>query len=368
MMAAPKESTRAPYERWIPVARQVVRRTLRLGWDDVFEIYSYVPTIPLAEALALEARRSGSDTHVTLMTDDLWFTSMQELPTRWLRSASPAEHALNKTITAYIYLGGPADARRFRGIPSEKFSANAMGGMRQDEPLDRRKVRQVDLAIGRVTPERAEAYGLDFARWRKSYEAALAVDLEEIRKAGAAVARKLGGQRRVRIWSDAGTDLAVATRAVPPAVDDGIISPEDLRRGFVRTTLPAGSVAVAIDPVSAAGSVHFADPVFRYGRTVRGLRMTFGKGRLESWSAEENADIIARDMRELRGSRRRLGWMTIGLNRAAEPCMLDNSMVNEDVGFGMGVHPGLDRRSASGPQFDATSGTAHLEVDGRSLA
>ena len=66
-----------PFEQWIPLARQVVRTSLGLGWKDVFEIYTYIPTIPLAEALALEARRAGSDTHLTLMTDDLWFTSMQ---------------------------------------------------------------------------------------------------------------------------------------------------------------------------------------------------------------------------------------------------------------------------------------------------
>ena len=77
------------FQQWIPVAKQVVRRTLGLRWRDVLEIYSYIPTIPLAEALALEARRAGSDTHITLMTDDLWFTSMKELPTRWLRAPSP---------------------------------------------------------------------------------------------------------------------------------------------------------------------------------------------------------------------------------------------------------------------------------------
>ena len=40
------------FERWTELARQVVRVSLRLGWSDVFEIYTYVPTIPLAEALA----------------------------------------------------------------------------------------------------------------------------------------------------------------------------------------------------------------------------------------------------------------------------------------------------------------------------
>src|SRR6058998_661108 len=122
------------FESWIPLARQVVRTSLRHGWKDVFTIYTYTLTIPLAEALALEARRVGSDTHLTLMTDDLWFTSMHELSTKWLSTASPVEHAIAEAETAHIYLGGPADARRMRDIPPEKFEANSLGGDRQHEP------------------------------------------------------------------------------------------------------------------------------------------------------------------------------------------------------------------------------------------
>src|SRR2546425_384467 len=127
------------FESWIPLARQVVRTSLRLGWKDVFTIYTYPATIPLAEALALEARRAGSDTHLTLMTDDLWFTSMHELSAKWLSAASPIEHALAETETAHIYLGGPADARRMRDIPPEKFEANSLGGDRQHEPRKKRR-------------------------------------------------------------------------------------------------------------------------------------------------------------------------------------------------------------------------------------
>ena len=245
------------YQRWIPLAHQVVRRTLDLRWKDVLEVYSYIPTIPIAEALALEARRAGSDTHITLMTDDLWFTSMKELPTRWLRTPSPVESAIGGVITANVYLGGPADARRMRDIPPEKFEANSLGGTRQDEPRRTRRVREVDLSIGRVTPERAEAYGLDYRRWRASYEDALAVDLEEIQAAGKALARSLTGRRKVRVCSDAGTDLRFTTKPIPPVVSDGIIDAADVRRGFVETSLPAGRVAwyVAQGPYAKLGDM-----------------------------------------------------------------------------------------------------------------
>src|SRR5213592_3488849 len=189
------EPTNPGFAQWIPLARQVVRTSLHLVWKDVFTIYTYPPTIPLAEALALEARRVGSDTHLTLMTDDLWFTCMQELSTKWLSTASPAEHAIARAETAHIYLGGPADARRMRDIPAEKFEANNLGGDRQHEPRRRRRVRDIDLPIGRLTPERAETYGLDYEKWYSSYHRALAVDLKEINAPAPRLPARSGGGR-----------------------------------------------------------------------------------------------------------------------------------------------------------------------------
>lgn len=356
----PKEPA---FELWTPLARQVVRTSLRLSWKDVFEIYTYIPTISLAEALALEARRMGSDTHLTLMTDDLWFTSMQELSTRWLRLPSPAEYAIGTAITADVYLGGPGDARRMRDIPPEKFDANSLGGLRQDEPRRKRKVRHVDLPIGRVTRERAEAYGLDYKRWHRSYRTALAVDLKVIRKEGTALARSLSGRKKVRLLSDAGTDLRFETKPIPPVVNDGIISPTDVRRGFVDTSLPAGKLEAAMRPESVTGEVHSTDPFFLTGRTVVRPWYRIDAGKVVECGAEEHGELLRHALSQSKVAQTRLGYFTIGLNPAAEPCMLDNSFVKDDVGIGLGPHPQLERRAADPSVFFyATTGPLRLEI------
>jgi len=353
------------FQKWIPLANQVVRRTLGLRWKDVFEIYSYIPTIPLAEALALEARRAGSDTHITLMTDDLWFTSMRELTTRWLSSPSPVESAIDGTITANVYLGGPGDARKMRDVPPEKFEANSLGGTRQHEPRRRRRVRDVDLSIGRVTPERAEAYDLDYGRWRSNYENALAVDLKDISSAGKALARSLTGRRKVRIRSDAGSDLRFTTKPLPPLVSDGIIDAADVRRGLVETSLPAGRVEVAIEPTSVEGEVRASDPMFAMGRTIRGTWYEVHGGRIVASGAEENGELLGRLLASAKVPKTRIGWFSVGLNPAAEPVMLDNSIVKDDIGIGLGAHPQLERKAAEADPaaglYDAI-GVASLEI------
>jgi aminopeptidase len=351
------------FARWIPLAKQVVRRSLGLRWDDVLEIYSYTPTIPLAEALAMEARRAGSDTHITLMTDDLWFTSMRDLHVRWLRAPSKAELAINKTITASIYLGGPRDARRMRDIPPEKFSANAIGNMKQDKPRRRRGVRHLDLPIGRVCPERAEAYGLDYERWERSYNAALAVDLKEIRRAGLEWHRKLAGKRKIRISSPSGTDLRFQTKAAQPMVDDGIISASDVRRGFAEASLPAGKIVSAISPDSADGVVLSTDPVFLMGRPIKGLSLRFAKGVLVEWSALGHAELLDNLLQNRRAGGNRMGWFSIGLNPAPEPCMLDNSIVQNYIGIGLGPHPILELTKAKQSDgFETIIGIATVEI------
>ncbi len=363
-MSVPSHQTPLPLEQWIPLARQVVRSSLRLAWKDVLEIYTYTPTIPLGEALALEARRAGSDTHLTLMTDDLWFTSMRELSTRWLSQPSPVEFAIHDAITADVYLGGPGDARRMRDILPEKFDANSLGNQRQDEPLRRRRVRHVDLPIGRVNPERAEAYGLDFTRWQASYHAALGVDLKAIRKRGVTLARSLRGRKKVRITSDAGTDLWFETKPIAPIVDDGIIDAQDIRRGFVNTSLPAGRLEGAIRPDSVEGEVRSSDPMFFAGRTIVRPWFIAKAGKIVKWGAEEHEELLDRMLGQSKVERARLGWFTIGLNPAAEPCMLDNSIVADDVGLGLGPHPQLQRKAADPSVFFyETVGQVRVSVD-----
>lgn len=350
------------FENWISIARQVVRSSLRLNWKDVFEIYTYIPTIPLAEALALEARRAGSDTHLTLMTDDLWFTSMRELSMKWLSQPSPAEYAIGKAITADVYLGGPADARRMRDIPPAKFDANALGGFKQDAPRRRRKVRHVDLPIGRVTPERAESYGLDYSRWQRNYQAALAVDLKDIQARGTALRRSLFRRGVIRVVSEAGTDLRFETKPLAPIVDDGIISATDVRRGFVETSLPAGKLEAAMWPESVKGEVHATDSIFFGGRTILRPWYRIVAGRIVKWGADEHKDLLDHVLRQSKVASARLGHFSVGLNPAAKPCMLDNSIVMNDVGLGLGPHPLLERRAVDASvSFYSTIGPARIE-------
>jgi leucyl aminopeptidase (aminopeptidase T) len=146
-------------------------------------------------------------------------------------------------------------------------------------------------------------------------------------------------------------------------IEDGIISDSDRKRGFVSTSLPAGKIVCAVQPTSAEGNVRFTDPVFLMGRSVKGLRFSFEKGRLVDWGADEHAELLTSLLGQSKRSRDRIGWFSIGLNPAAEPCMLDNSIVKDDVGIGLGPHPVLQpSKVGSRVYFDGTIVLVNVEV------
>src|SRR6059036_795688 len=198
-----------------------------------------------------------------------------------------------------------------RDIMPEKFEANSTGGDRQHEPRRKRRVRDIDLPIGRLTPERAETYGLDYEKWHSSYHKALAVDLKEIQREGRALARSLRGRKKVRIDSSAGTDLRFETKAVAPIVSDGIISAEDIRRGFVRTALPAGRLEAAVRPESVEGEVHGTDFIPFGGRAIIRPWFRIRDGKIVESGASEHEDLLHRILEESKVGSARIGHITI---------------------------------------------------------
>jgi hypothetical protein len=131
----------------------------------------------------------------------------------------------------------------------------------------------------------------------------------------------------------------------------------------VETSLPAGRGEVAIEPTSVEGEVRASDPMFAMGRTIRGTWYEVHRGRIVASGAEENGELLGRILAAAKVPKTRIGWFTVGLNPAAEPVMLDNSIVKDDIGIGVGAHPQLERK-ATDPNaglFDSI-GVASLEI------
>ncbi len=348
---------------WLPLARQIARHSLHLTDRDGLEIYCYPPQIPLAEAIALEARRLGSDTHMTLMSDDFWFASMKFLPTKWLAAVSPADRALSAVGTAFVYVGGLADAAQLQRIPAARLAANGAGGEKADKLRRRPGVRELSLPIGWVSPERATAYGLHYPRFRKGFEQALGADLRAIARAGARWARRFETPREVHLQGD-GTDLRFTT-ADTPFVEDGMIDAADVARGVTLTELPAGRTIVGIKPGTAEGVIQFRGPVYHRGFAIHDVRLIVERGRVVRWTSRTQRKLLDAKLEGLPHAQRRLGWFSVGLNPLAPRALMDNGIAEGVFSVGIGPHPALAGRGGmTYGSVSAAVGEVDLAVTG----
>ena len=157
--------------------------------------------------------------------------------------------------------------------------------------------------------------------------------------------------------------LPVRRASSASASASGIVGPGDIRRGFVETSLPAGKLDGAVRPESVNGEVHATDPIFLAGRTIVRPWFKIEAGRIVKWGAEDREDLLNHALVQSKVSTARVGFFSVGLNPVAEACMLDNGIVKDDVGIGLGPHPQLERRAADpSVSFTATTGPVRLEI------
>src|SRR5207247_5481565 len=143
--------------------------------------------------------------------------------------------------------------------------------------------KNVAVAIGSVTRERAKTYGFNYAKWKAMVEAASVVNQERLASLGKLVAGLISHPVDVRVTSDNGTKLKfrLAGPERKPYVHDGVISDEDLAVGTLAARsvdLPTGEVGVAPVEESASGTSVADVSIPRRGGLLLGHAWAFRTG------------------------------------------------------------------------------------------
>ncbi len=73
-----------------------------------------------------------------------------------------------ESATVWIGIGGPEDPTKFREVPSSRLEPFFEGDKPLVDKTIERKIRVLQVLLGDVTPQRAKAYGFDYARWLKN--------------------------------------------------------------------------------------------------------------------------------------------------------------------------------------------------------
>jgi leucyl aminopeptidase (aminopeptidase T) len=350
------------------IAENVVKQALRIREEDVVHITASKHMLGLAEEMAIECRKAGAETTTVYWSEPVWYWSLENLPLDWLRGASKTDLTLLDVATATITIAGAADPKPMGKISAERWQANSEGADSAYRKAVERKVRDATLAIGAVTPQRARAYGFNYSAWKRSTENALKADYSKIAQTGRKLRELVGGSSgEVHVTTKAGTDLRFRLAGRKPWVDDGILDDEDLAAGTFNTTLPAGFINVAPDETSANGKVSFDLPVPQRGKLIGGINWAFENGKLTSFTATKNGDMVIPVWEKGTGDKSQFGWFGLGFNPGAKTGFLGDNIAAGTVTLGVGENTFLGGKNVSTFGFQGTLKKATVTVDGRTV-
>lgn len=349
------------------LGRSIVRDSLRPKEYESVVISTYPHTIELAEQVTLECQKLGADPLIVLDTDKAFYGQFKNFSDENLRKVSSHCVGLLEYARSYVWLGGPKDPGPMARTPKEKFGAMYEGEQAHYEKSLLKKPKNVAVALGQVTRERAKVYGFNYPKWRAMVEAGIAVDYGRLEAAGKRAAVLLSMEADVRVTADNGTDLRfrLAGGGRRPEVDDGVISDEDLAADVTDIALPAGDVWVAPVEESAQGTFVSDVGIPQLGRLIEGLSWSFKDGHAVDITAKRNLAGSQAGWETATGAKDMFASFALGFNPRAKAGFLQNTVAAGAVTIGIGENRELGGKNEATYGFASHLAAATVEIGGK---
>ncbi|SEH47215.1 aminopeptidase [Halopenitus malekzadehii] len=129
---------------------------------------------------------------------------------------------------------------------------------------------------------------------------------------------------------------------------------------YGEANLPGGEVFTAPVPDGVDGHVHFDLPLYRYGREIEDVRLTFEDGRVVDHSAGRNEDLLTAILETDEGSRR-LGELGIGMNRQIDRFTY-NMLFDEKMGDTVHMAVGSAYDDCVGEGNEVNESAEHVDM------
>src|SRR6266704_1610294 len=215
-----------PQERDLgELARRVVTTSVSVKPGDVVVIVGGKHTIPLMEALAIEAQKAGGLVTMFLASDKVIRYRYMDAPENYLAQEPRYVAEWLKQVDVWINLPEASDIKALQaGVSAARLAKIDKANQFNLPLLDGMKYREADLIL--PTEERARSFRLDPATYINMVWGAIGADYQQISATGNALKKVLQGAKTVHITSPSGTNLTFAVGNRPIFIDDGIVSAE----------------------------------------------------------------------------------------------------------------------------------------------
>lgn len=346
-------------------ARQVVTKSMRICEGESVFIYTVREALDLAEAIALQCDIVGAKPLVATFSDEYMKKSLT-MPSEKFVESTPKHwlHAIEST-DAYIGIGRPALAE----VPVPRIGAWRRGRKPIADKMDEKSVRWV--GIGYPTPGRARESGIGLQKFKKVILSALDIDYEELAAKGQKIVEAVSNSANVHVESGRGTDIEFQVKARKWIIDDGIISPQDVKMGDVGLNLPCGEVFVCPIETSAEGTAFFDVPTNYFGHKITDLKLEFKGGKIVKFDAAQGKNEFKQVMDSATGDKDRIAEFALGLNPKAR--FINDILVDEKVlgtihiAIGDNKGPAYGGKNNSSIHWDLIMINPTVIVDGKIL-
>ena len=353
------------------VARNLVQAGMVKTGDKVL-ITGSVRDAALMEDIAIETMKAGGQPMIALGSERLARRSYDDVPASYDTLEPTLDLAMVNTFDVQIVVDIGELEGLLAGVPQARRTARAKAGEPVTQAFFRRNVRFVNLGNGLYpTATLARRLAMPQSKVAAAFWKAAGVPAPTLRTKGEALRAGFADAKQVTLTHRNGTNLTFGVDAGHGFVSDGAITPEKVEQGraAVNTWLPAGELILPAASGTAEGKV-VIDKMLWDGKEVRGLTLTYSKGRLTSMTAASNIQALQAAYDAAEGDKDRFGYIDIGINPETRLPVGTGRIIWTAPGtvtVGLGDNRGFGGTNASDFGLATQLGGATLKVDGKSV-
>jgi leucyl aminopeptidase (aminopeptidase T) len=272
------------------LAQQLVHQNARVKENDYVLISGGASDIELMENIAVHVRKAGAFPIVRLTSDRMTLRTLVDVPEQYSAQPWRMDLKLAEFVNVRIEIESLTTGNLLGGVEPKRRDAWENGNEAAMAAYEKRNVRQVFVGNSLYPADwRAAQYGLSVDQLTATFWKAVHTDYAGLQATAEQIRKTLSAGNELHITNPNGTDLTVRIQGRPILVSDGIVSPDDERRGGAAATvwLPAGEVYLVPIAGTANGKVvqtrGFSGGT---GKEIQDLTLTFEKGKVVAMTGQ----------------------------------------------------------------------------------
>ena len=314
-LAASRALAQAPDVK--SLAHRIITTSVAVQPGEVVLIQGGKHTIPLMEALAVEAQMAGAFPNIVLNSDSVARNYELDVPMKYLSQPQRYWGQWYAPVDVLITLPTASDLKALdAGVSIQRFAEMGKAFDFLTPMIDKMKYRELDITY--PTDERGASFNLDGPTYVKMMWDAMNVDYSQIASKATALRNMLQQAKTVRVSSPTGTDISFSLQGREIFMETGVITGPQAKgkKAVARTTaLPAGMVTVAPRETSASGKVMVPKLSCQY-RLMTDISFSVKKGMIEDMTAASGLPCYDSLLAVSKGPTKRFGNVSIGVNPA----------------------------------------------------